>query len=174
MINKDDLIRQVMDFQWKINRLILEHKVEQWLSLNLSIDQLKSLIFIHSEGKTNFRELANALNITPAVVTGIVDRLTALGMIKRLDSHGDRRVHWLSLSDKGNLLIDELRQKNVKAIQEILETMNDEDVSALVRGFSALLEAIELYLKSHHGHFAGSAKEKEFEWSGAKGNSSIG
>jgi len=148
MTNKKDLIHQVIGFQEEINRLIMECRVEAWLSLDLTIAQLKSVVYIYSKGRANFRELARALNVTPSVVTGIVDRLVLQGMAKRkrVSSSVDRRMQWLVVTDKGRAILDNIRQQTNDNISQVLETLNEEDLSALVQGFSALIKATESYL----------------------------
>jgi DNA-binding MarR family transcriptional regulator len=132
--------------------LALEYKSEGWLSLDLSISQLKSLVYINVKEKVSFKELAGALNVAPSVVTGIADRLILRGMVERKQEAAsrDRRVQWLVVTEKGRALLDNIRQQISEDTSEILDTMNTDDLSALIQGLSALIEASELYLKKQH------------------------
>ena len=149
-MNRNDLIQQAIGFQEEINRLIMEYRAKEWMSLDLTIAQLKSIVYIYSKGKTNFKELAGALNVTPSVVTGIVDRLVLQGMVKRkrIGSSVNRRVQWLIITDKAKALLDNMRQQTTDNMSQILETLSDEDLSALVQGFSALIKAAEPYFEN--------------------------
>ncbi len=149
MTSKDELIEQALGFQEKINELITEYSSENWLSLDLSIGQLKSLVYINNKGKTNHRELARVLKVTPSVVTGIIDRLEAHMLVAREPDINDRRVQWLTISDKGRQIIDRIDRKNKKEVKNVLATMNDADLSALVSGFSSFLKAAEAYLEQY-------------------------
>ena len=150
-MTKTDLIQQAIGLQEQINQLILKHRTRNWLSLNLTINQLKSVIYIYSKGKVNATELAGALNVTPSVVTGIVDRLIRHGVVnrKRLDMSADgstdRRMQWLMITDKGRALIDSTRQQMSEKMSQILEMMSTEDLSALIQGFSGFMKAAESY-----------------------------
>ena len=148
-MNKAELIKINLGFQEEINRLILEYKVDKWLSLDLTMMQLKSVVFIYSRGKVNYKELARALNVTPSVVTGIVDRLLLHGLVRRrrMGSPPDRRIHWLMVTNEGKALLDNIRQQTSENISQILETMRAEDLIALVQGFSALFKAAEVFLR---------------------------
>jgi len=152
MENRKDLIRQVIGFQEEINRLIMEYRVEKWLSLDLTAVQLKGLMYIYSKGKANFKELAKVLNIAPSVVTGIVDRLVRHGVVRRarISNSTDRRVQWLEVTNKGKSILDNLKQQMTRDGFRILETMSDEDLSALAQSFSALIMATEQYLGKRH------------------------
>lgn len=148
-MDKHDLIRKVIRFQDNINQMIMEYSSESWLSLDLTIAQLKSLIFICNREQTNFRELSRALDVTPSVVTGIVDRLVLHGMVNRTSSVEDRRIQWLTVTDKGKGILENIRQKNIGEITQILESLSHEDLSSLVNGFSALLKAAEEYARTN-------------------------
>jgi DNA-binding MarR family transcriptional regulator len=95
--SKEKLIRQAVGFQEEVNRIILGYRPEKWMALDLTIAQLKSIVYISSKGRVNFKELARALNVSPPVVTGIVDRLTSQRLINRIADTGDRRIQWLTV-----------------------------------------------------------------------------
>jgi DNA-binding MarR family transcriptional regulator len=142
-MNKTELIQKAVSFQKEINRLIMEYRTEKWLSLDITIAQLKSLIYIYSKGRASFKELAGALNVSPPVVTGIVDRLTAQDIIKRLAGTRDRRVQWLTITEKGKQLLNDIKQDNTSQMVKMLEVLSEEDIEALVKGFSALMKTAE-------------------------------
>jgi len=146
-VNKKDLIREVVALQEEIDRLIMEYRPEHWLSLNLTIGQLKSLVFISVNNQANFRELANALEVTPSVVTGIVDRLVAQEMVLRIDNPVDRRMQWLRVTEKGKKILDDIRQKATNELARILQYLSDEDLAAMSQGFSAFIRAAESHIE---------------------------
>jgi DNA-binding MarR family transcriptional regulator len=148
-MTKKELVEKAIGFQEEINQLILKHRAESWLSLDLTMAQLKSIIYISIKGKVNFKELAEALNVQPSVVTGIVDRLVTQGMVKRwhVGSVTDRRVQWLTVTKKGQDLLDNIREKIGENTSRILRTMSAEDLKALVQGFSALIKAAGPYFR---------------------------
>jgi len=153
MTDKKDLIQQAIGLQGEIDRLIIEYRVKEWSSLDLTIAQLKCIAYIYSRGMVNYKELAGGLNVTPSVVTVIVNRLVLQGMVKRRRMGGStyRRVQCLVVTKRGQALLDNLRRQTSRNMSEILDTMsNEEDLSALVRGFSALIKATEPYLRAQH------------------------
>ena len=116
---------------------------EAWLELNLTIAQLKSLIFVHSEGTTNFKTLATVMRVTPPNVTGIIDRLVEQGLVSREENPDNRRMQILKVTDKGEDLLKGLRERGPKRMSGILKLLSIEDLSALYRGLSALIRAAE-------------------------------
>jgi DNA-binding MarR family transcriptional regulator len=94
-MNKTELIQKAASFQKEFNRLIMGYRTEKWMALNITITQLKSLIYIQNKGRTSFKELAGALNVSPPVVTGIVDRLTSQDIISRITGSKDAAFNGL-------------------------------------------------------------------------------
>jgi len=143
MDEKQKLIRQVIDLQRRINYAMGRCAAEPWLGLNLTIAQLKSLVFISNKGVTNSRALAQALGVTPPNVTGIVDRLVEQRLITRQEDPQDRRRLQLRATPKGEAMLQGLRERAMTEVSEILSTLNREDLLLLIRGLSSLAKAIE-------------------------------
>jgi len=146
-MEKAQLIRQVIELQHKVNRMLRRQVPDAWMELSLTLAQLKSLFFISSEGNTNVRKLAAALSVTSANVTGIVDRLVKQGLVTRRENPEDRRMLLLQVTDKGRALITDLRERQTSRLSEILDYMSPDEVSTLAQGLSSLLKACELCQK---------------------------
>jgi DNA-binding MarR family transcriptional regulator len=67
---------------------------------NLSLRQLSALHAV-SEPETTLGDIARKLNVTPAVVTGLVDRLERRGYVRRVASKVDRRRVHIELTAAG-------------------------------------------------------------------------
>jgi DNA-binding MarR family transcriptional regulator len=142
--DKTELIHKIVDLQERFFHTMREKdEPEAWLELNLTIAQLKSLIFIRSEGTTNFKTLATVMKVTPPDVTGIIDRLVEQGLVSRVENPENRRMQILKVTDKGEDLLKGLRERGPKRMSGILKLLSIKDLSALYRGFSALIRAAE-------------------------------
>src|SRR3954464_7185304 len=67
---------------------------------DLSLRQL-AVLYLMREGAAFPSELARQLRISPAVVTGLLDRLEQRGYLRRLADASDRRRLRLALTDAG-------------------------------------------------------------------------
>ena len=142
--DKTELIHKIVDLQERFFHTMREKdEPEAWLELNLTIAQLKSLIFIRSEGTTNFKTLATVMKVTPPDVTGIIDRLVEQGLVSREENPENRRMQILKVTDKGEDLLKGLRERGPKRMSAILKLLSVKDLSALHRGLSALIRAAE-------------------------------
>ena len=142
--DKTELIHKIVDLQERFFHTMREKdEPEAWLELNLTIAQLKSLIFIRSEGTTNFKTLAAVMKVTPPDVTRIIDRLVEQELVTREENPENRRMQILKVTDKGETLLKGLRERGPQRMLSILKLLSVEDLSALHRGFSALIRAAE-------------------------------
>jgi len=141
---KQDLIIRVIEAQRRANRLIRERTLDPWVNLNLTVPQLKSLFYISRHGRVNLSSLASGIHVTPANVTGIADRLVEQGLLTRLPDADDRRILWLRLTDKGEMLLANLREVRASEMHKILERLSPENLSMLARAFDTLAQAAEV------------------------------
>ena len=148
MTDKGRLIDRVIQLQDRLDHLILTHRVEGWVNLDLTIDQLKSLIIIYSSGKISFKDLAQALGINRSNITGLADRLVQSGLVTRSRNPEDRRVQYLALTERGHSILDNIRKQLVSEKTQILDAMSTEELAALEKGLAAFVSSCENFKNS--------------------------
>ena len=144
-MDKPALIREVVELQRQVGRMVGQHAPSVWIDSGLTITQLRSLFVIANRGSTNFRKLADALRVTPSNVTGIVDRLEEQGLVSRTQNPEDRREMTLQLTDKGEALVFSLRETEIEQMTRILSLLNSEELMSLTKGLTAFVEAAKSY-----------------------------
>lgn len=74
----------------------------------LTLNQLIALLTLyHSSIRT--AELCKSLNLSPAAMTGIIDKLQALGFARRRRSRRDRRIIKVTITDQGRQLMESIQ-----------------------------------------------------------------
>jgi len=141
---REELTAQIIEAQGRMNRVIRERTLDSWVKLNLTIPQLKSLFYISRHGRVNLSGLASGIRVTPANVTGIVDRLVEQGFLTRTPDTDDRRVSWLSVTDRGKTLINDLREGRVQEMRRILDKLTEEELAIVARSFELVARAAEV------------------------------
>jgi DNA-binding MarR family transcriptional regulator len=142
-MDKSDLIKEVFGLYRRVQGIMHTYSTDAWLQLNLTILQVKSLFFITNHGTTNFKTLANALKVTPSNLTGVIDRLVEQGIVSRTESPQDRRVMLLKVTEKGESLVSELREKSLSYLTRALADLTLEDLQAIKNGLALLARAAE-------------------------------
>lgn len=141
---REELIAQIIEAQRRMNRVIRERTLDSWVKLNLTIPQLKSLFYISRHGRVNLSGLASGIRVTPANITGIVDRLVEQELLTRLPDANDRRILWLRLTEKGEALLANLREVRASEMHRILDRLSTKNLSVLARAFDGLAQAAEV------------------------------
>jgi DNA-binding MarR family transcriptional regulator len=153
IMDKSELVQEVVELERRVGRIIGQHAHIIWIDSGLTLTQLRSLFLIVDKGSTNFRKLAGALKVTPANVTGIVDRLVEQGLVSRTQNPEDRREMTLQATDKGQALVSNLKEVGIKHMTRILSVLSVEELSALAKGLAAFIRAAGSYrgrIKDEH------------------------
>ena len=108
-------------------------------SFELSPAQCHVLHLIEPDRPLPMGRLAEALACDASNVTGLVDRLEARGLIRRLPSAGDRRVKVLELTPAGTRLRSTVVER-MTAPPDTLRRLSADEQRALVKILKRLLD----------------------------------
>jgi len=105
--------------------------------VDLSLRQYAALHGIR-EGASSPGELARLWQVTPAVLTGIVDRLERRGLVRREIDPGDRRRLRLALTPEGILASEEVERALTGDLAAQLATASADELAELGRALDLL------------------------------------
>ncbi len=83
-------------------------------------------------------DLGQRLLVRPPSVTGVVHRLTRMGLVKTTASTQDQRVRLVSLTPKGIAVVDTLSRGHSQRVRDIYAVLDDTDLAGLNRSLSRL------------------------------------
>jgi DNA-binding MarR family transcriptional regulator len=141
--NRDRLIERIEHAEDRFLRLTAAGGVSPLQSTDLTMRQLKVLLILSFEDGASGQDLARALEVGLAAVTGITHRLAARGLIRRAVDPHDRRVRRIYLTDKGSAVLAELRDAGRAEKRRLLQRLDTEALRHLAAGMDALNEAAE-------------------------------
>jgi MarR family transcriptional regulator, organic hydroperoxide resistance regulator len=141
MVRRDEAERVVIEVGPELKRLLFLETPQVWLDVDLTMVQFKSLIVILNHKNTTPTKLAKALGVTPANVTGVVERLVKMGLVHRAGSPDDRRVLRLEATEKTRTLLSRIVERSADDMSRILELMTPGELSHLAQGLTALVSA---------------------------------
>jgi DNA-binding MarR family transcriptional regulator len=142
-MEKTELIREVLALGDQVDRETGKFNADPWIELKMTIAQLKSLFFISAKGKTNFKKLADALEVTPPNITGIIDRLVEQGLVSRTENSEDRRIMLLQMTEKGQELVNHLHENKFQKMRNVMINMSEDELKAMMTGLKGILKAAE-------------------------------
>lgn len=118
-------------------------RLRAWAELGLTTAQLRVLFLLRAEPGVTSGELASRVSVTPPTITGVVDRLVRLGLVRREDDASDRRLVRNFLTSDGQDACGRLERGAGVFIRRILVEIPEADLAALVTGLTALAAAYD-------------------------------
>lgn len=94
------------------------------------------LLGVVSEGSSKgmtMSEIAQSLHVTLPQVTALVNKLLPLKLVKQKSASNDRRSRLVSLTSKGELVLDENKKLLEKARNDIFGDATDDEVAAYLK-----------------------------------------
>ncbi len=115
---------------------------QAWLQLDLTMPQLKALIYVRKhEGATSGQIAAN-LGVTLSTITGIVDRLAEQELVTRREDPRDRRVTRVVPTPSGAQLVDDLMEYRNELLRIILAKLEPGQLEVVETAFQYLVDAV--------------------------------
>ena len=108
--------------------------------------EFRCLRFFNSNEILNNKELANRMSLSPGRLTRIIDGLVTKGYAIRNIAKEDRRNMDVTLSKKGEKLLDELNLAYITIHQEILANIEQNRHNGLIDGMTQLLSALHKWM----------------------------
>ena len=128
----DNMMHIMPVFHRKLLRMDLGGVSENLTRLHFAI------MGVLSTANMTMSDLAKVLMITKPQITHLVDQLVRLGIVDRMPDVTDRRVINLALTDKGRILLKEMKQKIKENTKNRLASLTAEELSEM----SAALETL--------------------------------
>lgn len=97
----------------------------------LTQPQFQALRIAAKSGSVCMREISDEMLVTPANITGIIDRLESKGLLKRTEREGDRRTTSIELTPKGRTLQERVAEKYNEFMQNALHVLTQEEQRTL-------------------------------------------
>lgn len=119
------------------------HLMRHWPGGQMSLVHLNVLFVLSGEGPLPMNRLAELLDVSQASATGIVDRMEQRGLVARERDTEDRRVVRVGLSAQGEELLAGIAAERRTKLARLLDTLPEDDASALLQGLRAMRRARE-------------------------------
>lgn len=106
---------------------------------------LRALLRADREGHAGLRlmDLGERLIVRPPSVTGVVRRLTTMGLVKTVPSSDDHRVRLVSLTAKGKKLVETVGAAHAQRVRGIFAALDEQELAGLSGSLSKLCHYME-------------------------------
>jgi DNA-binding MarR family transcriptional regulator len=112
-------------------------------ALGVTGGQVSLLIQIHRHRGIGVRDLAARERMSPAAMSGYVDRLERAGLAQRRQNLDDRRRQGLWLTDEGERVLRSVKSRRTAWLAARLEHLSPDELAALDAAVEPLMALIE-------------------------------
>ena len=140
---KAQAIERIMQSRRQMTHAFAFARSGPLLAANLTMSQLKALLVLAHHDGASGHELATALRVGLATLTGIVDRLVAHDLVARHEDPHDRRVRRVVLTGAGRELVDAIIMAGAEHQRRLLERLEPDELAIVERAAELMLAAAE-------------------------------
>lgn len=116
---------------------------DDWVALELTMAQLKTLVVLKSEESATVGHIADMLGVGVPTSSHLINRLVQSNLARRLEDPVDRRRIEVSLTPEGEELIRKLQQGESSLLHTWMMQMEETDLVALAQGLRALVTVLQ-------------------------------
>jgi DNA-binding MarR family transcriptional regulator len=138
-----ELLEEAMRLYLRTVGIIDPLRVRTWKELELTVTQLRVLFILHETPGAPAGLLAERLRVTPPTVTGLVDRLVRMGVVRREEDPKDRRLVRNVLTERGQEVLGEVEREGRAFLTQLFECLSTEQLSRVVESLDALAAAAD-------------------------------
>lgn len=122
----------------RISSLISENVLKE-----LSLEQYSMLRIIYFQGPLRAAELSEQLNVNKSAITSKVDKLETKGFIKRERDQNDRRNIYITATEEGKKVCEEVEIKIEKFVSHYLEELDPDDLEEFINLYEKISTIIQ-------------------------------
>ncbi len=135
--NIKELVDLYVDVSFSVNT-IADSLVKEQLGTELTNEQHYTLRYINKVGSCTSTELAEVFEVNKSAITAIINRLFEKGLIDRSRDENDRRLVYLTLSDRGEKLFLKTEERVNNLVESIIGEFTEEEIVQFLKTYEKL------------------------------------
>jgi DNA-binding MarR family transcriptional regulator len=114
-------------------------RLRWWSEMGLTTPQLRVIFLLRETPGMSAGELAQSLGVTPPTVSGIVDRLVRVDLLRREEDPADRRLVRNFLTEKGQMAAGEVERTVTTFIMSMMDRLSDRELDDVTKALNLLI-----------------------------------
>src|ERR1019366_10056918 len=98
---------------------------------DLTLARFHVLVELAKYGPMSQQKLADLLLVTKGNVVGLIDKLSARGLVERQSSATDRRVNLLRVTPAGRRIVERTLPRQMQLIANLMQPLNQREAASL-------------------------------------------
>lgn len=141
LATRSELEARALNLDTRVFMMLTAGPDDPMLSLELSMPQLKLLVLVERQGRPSMGALAHYLGVGQPAISGLVDRLTEHGLVRREDDPSDRRIVRVQGTAAGLELVQRIRLSSRSRLQRVIARLTDEELLQVVSALEIMHRA---------------------------------
>ena len=139
--SREALISDILRLDSRIFERAKHMQPPGWFDLDLTMAQLKVLIYLFVVEGASMGDLAATMGVALSSVTPVIDRLVQRDLAARGEIPADRRVVLVKLTERGRDLAQDLYRTGRVQWQAILDRLSDDELRVVDRAMTIIHRA---------------------------------
>ncbi|WP_026576001.1 MarR family winged helix-turn-helix transcriptional regulator [Bacillus sp. UNC438CL73TsuS30] len=135
--NIQELVDRYITLSFSVNKKG-ESLVKEQISSDLTSDQHYMLRYIHKSGTCTSTELAEVFEVKKSAITAIINRMWEKGLIQRTRDENDRRVVYLTLTEKGIDLFEQTEDRIYKLVESLITQFDETEIKQFLNTYEKI------------------------------------
>ncbi|HVN74618.1 MAG TPA: MarR family winged helix-turn-helix transcriptional regulator [Methanoregula sp.] len=98
----------------------------------ITVTQVRYLRAIDENGEVTFSRLAEITRTSKPTITEMINRFVRMDCVYREPSCEDRRIQYIRLTEKGQMIARADQQALLRLIERMTETLDEDEIEALI------------------------------------------
>ena len=121
--NLNDFGRRLSEIMPRMMFQIWVHEQNYFTTGRISFPQLWALGYLTHTSAATMRALAHTMRARESTTTGLVDRMSRMGLVRRVRSKKDRRVVYVEPTAKGRRVLDDINRQREETIKSLFKNL---------------------------------------------------
>jgi DNA-binding MarR family transcriptional regulator len=136
--SRQDLERELLEEMTSWSPRDRDGAFKTWHRHSLSLVHLNVLTALEAEGPLAMKRLAEAMDVSDASATGIVDRMEKRGLVERRHGTEDRRVVRVHATPAGEQVFTDMAAHRREMLSKVFAELSEKEIAALLIGMRAI------------------------------------
>ncbi|WP_210365279.1 MarR family transcriptional regulator [Bacillus sp. REN3] len=132
-----ELVDHYINLSFSVNK-IAEGLIKDQIGADLTNDQHYTLRYINKVGTCTSSELAEVFDVKKSAITAIITRMWEKGLIQRTRDENDRRVVYLTLTDKGKELFFKTEERIHALVESLIARFDQTEIVQFLNTYEKL------------------------------------
>ncbi|AZS16165.1 MarR family winged helix-turn-helix transcriptional regulator [Paenibacillus lutimineralis] len=121
----------------------LNAQIDEVIQDDATLDQYQIIAYIATHENGTSTELAEAFSVGKSSITAIITRLVDRGIVERTRDVQDRRVVYLSLTERGRTIFSKMQGSIMDMLSSYMVHFTKEEIEGFIRPFEKLAKLVE-------------------------------